>query len=160
MPVSPLFHLDLVACRDDIDELDHVSNLVYVRWVLRAAQAHSAAAGFEHTDYRALGSVFVVRRHEIDYLRPAFAGERIRLSTWIDSWKAASSLRMTRITRLDPTAGTSDGEVELARGQTLWAFINLASGRPTRIPENVRAAFARPVTAQADQPDLDSARDH
>ena len=141
--VSPIFHLELVASPDDMDELEHVSNLVYLRWVLEVAQGHSAAVGYDHAAYRALGSVFVVRRHEIDYLRPAFAGDRIRLSTWVDSWKAASSIRMTRIARVDSGDGDG-GEVELARAKTRWAFIDMASGRPTRIPENVAAAFTRP----------------
>ena len=131
-----------------MDELNHVSNLVYVRWVLDVALAHSVAAGYDYPAYRALGAVFVVRRHEIEYLRPAFAGDRIRLSTWLDSWRGASTVRATRITRLEPSEGQErDGmaqwrEVELARAKTMWVLVEVASGRPTRIPGGLKTAFA------------------
>ena len=29
----------------------------------------------------------------------------------------------------------------LAKAETLWAFVNLATGRPTRIPPELQAAF-------------------
>ena len=146
VPVSPLFHLDIAAVSTDIDDLGHVSNLVYLRWVLEVAQGHSAALGYDMAAYRRLGAVFVVRRHEIDYLSSAYAGDRIRLTTWVESWKAVSSVRMTTISRITGSA-EGDGEVavELARATTLWAMINLDSGKPQRIAAELRQAFADPA---------------
>jgi acyl-CoA thioester hydrolase len=138
--VSPIFSMELVASAEDIDELDHVSNLVYVRWVQQVAEAHSSTVGYDHDAYRELGAVFVIRRHEIDYLAPAYRGDRIVLETWVESWKAASSVRMTRISRRGHDAAEPN-PVVLARAKTLWALINLATGRPTRMPEELRAAF-------------------
>lgn len=135
--MSPEFRLDIVAAPDDIDELDHVSNIAYVRWVLRVAQAHSDAVGWTYPAYRGLGAVFVVRRHEVDYLRPALLGDPITLVTWIESWAGASSVRRTSIVR------SSDG-VELARAATTWALVSTSSGRPVRIPAQLRDAFATP----------------
>ena len=131
---SPLYRLEIVASPDEVDELNHVSNLVYLRWVLRVAQAHSSAVGYDYPAYEELGAVFVVRRHEIDYLAPAYAGDRITLTTWIESWRGASSVRRTSITR------AVDG-VELARASTLWAFIAMDGGRPTRIPAELKERF-------------------
>jgi|GEM_PF-5270968 len=34
---TPQFRLDIVAEAHEIDELDHVSNVVYIDWVLRVA---------------------------------------------------------------------------------------------------------------------------
>lgn len=128
--------MDIVAAPEDIDGLGHVSNLVYVRWVQDVAAAHSTAVGYGLDAYRDLGLVFVVRRHEIDYLRPAYAGDSIRLRTWVESWKAATSVRMTSIWRI------GDGEpVELARASTLWALVAMDSGRPRRIPDELRQVF-------------------
>lgn len=141
--------METVASAEDIDELHHVSNLVYVRWVQQVAEAHSSTVGYDHGAYRKMGAVFVVRRHEIDYLASAYHGDRILLATWVDSWKAASSVRMTtisRITRGDGTVGPAP--VVLARARTLWALINLDTGRPTRMPQELRDAF----TALPDQP--------
>lgn len=136
-PEAPRFRLELVPQPEDIDELDHVSNITYVRWLQLVATGHSAALGWDNAAYRRLGAVFVVRRHEIDYRAPAYAGDRIRLCTWVDWWRAASTLRRTDITRL------SDG-VLLASAATLWALVSIETGRPLRIPEELRRPFAAP----------------
>jgi acyl-CoA thioester hydrolase len=133
----------VTALRGDIDELAHVSNLVYVRWVQEVAQAHSAAVGWDHPQYRELGSVFVVRRHQIDYVLPVLEGEEVELVTWIAWWRGASSERRTVVRRL------RDGAV-VARAATLWAFVDFATGRPRRIPKEVAAAFGRSAADVAD----------
>jgi acyl-CoA thioester hydrolase len=126
----------MVAPLSDIDELGHVSNIAYVRWIQEVAKAHSAAVGLDHAAYVRLGAVFVVRRHDIEYLAPAYEGDAIRLTTWIAKWGAATSERRTRITR------ESDGR-ELARALTVWAFISMETLRPRRIPAELGEAFER-----------------
>jgi acyl-CoA thioester hydrolase len=130
--VSERFHFTIRATDEDIDELGHVSNLVYLRWVLDAATAHSVARGWGHAEYLARGAVFVVRRHELDYLLPVVAGDELVAQTWVESWRAASCVRRTDLLRGDRT---------VARGATTWAFITLPDGRPTRIPPDLRALF-------------------
>ncbi|HHH10978.1 MAG TPA: acyl-CoA thioesterase [Sorangium sp.] len=117
-----------------IDALGHVSNVVYVRWVQDIARAHSESLGFDHARYLANGGIFVVRRHELDYLRPVLAGEKLTLRTWISCWKAASCVRRTEILL------TSDS-TEVLRAVTLWAFVDTCSARPKRIPPAMRQAF-------------------
>jgi acyl-CoA thioester hydrolase len=124
----------LTAQAADIDELGHVSNITYVRWVQDVATQHSAAVGLDLAAYQRLGGVFVVRRHEIDYLVPALVNDGIALLTHVESWKGASSVRKTRIVR------EVDG-VELARACSTWAYVSIATGRPTRIPEDIQRAF-------------------
>ena len=128
------YQLELVPSPEDIDELDHVSNLTYLRWVIAAARAHSDARGLDFAAYRRHGGVFVVKRHEIDYLHPAVANDRIAVITWVESWQSASSFRRTRIVRV------ADGR-ELASARTQWVFISLERQRPTRIPAEVKNAF-------------------
>jgi acyl-CoA thioester hydrolase len=130
--VSERFSLPITPTAADIDELGHVSNLVYLRWVLDAATAHSVARGWGHAEYKALGNVWVVRRQELDYLAQVTLGQSLVAETWVDSWKAASCVRKTELIR--------DGQV-VARAATTWAFMSLASGRPQRIDEQVKAAF-------------------
>lgn len=129
---SERFTLPIVATPDDIDELGHVSNQVYLRWVLEIATAHSSALGWSYGEYRALGGGFVVRRHELDYLAPVLSGQQLRASTWVESIRSASCVRATEIFR--------DDEV-VFRSATTWVFISLTTGRPQRIPEPLRAAF-------------------
>jgi acyl-CoA thioester hydrolase len=125
----------VVAAPGDIDDLEHVSNLVYLRWVQEVAIAHSEAVGWSGARYRVAGAAFMVRRHELDYLASVREGQQVVLRTWIAWWRGASSERRTELVR------AADGVVA-ARAVTLWAFVDLATGRPRRIPEDVHRAFA------------------
>lgn len=125
--------MPITAVEADIDELGHVSNLVYLRWVLDVAMAHSSALGWDFAAYRTFGAVFVVRRHEIDYVAQVTLGQTVIAETWVDEWRPASCIRKTELVR--------DGKV-VARAATTWAFISLASGRPVRIPDQIRGLFA------------------
>lgn len=130
---------ELTAADGDIDDLGHVNNLVFLRWALDAARAHSAKLGWAREDYQRIGGVFVVRRHEIDYLRPAFAGDAIRIETWVVNMQRSSSVREYRILR---------GAEELAKARTTWAYVDTTRGRLARIPDEIRAAFLPAATDQ------------
>lgn len=121
---------------DDIDFLGHASNLSYLRWVQEAAIAHSTAVGLDYEAYKKLGGVFFIRRHEIDYLRPALRGDKLEVRTWVDSAVAAKTLRLTEVIRVED-------KKMLAKASTTWGFVN-TSGRPVRIPQVVRMAFTKP----------------
>ena len=59
---SDRFELPLAIAPDDIDELGHVNNVVYLRWAQDVATAHwRAAATTEQQD----GIAWVALRHEI-----------------------------------------------------------------------------------------------
>lgn len=130
--VQDVFTLHQTVGDAHIDVLSHVSNLVFVEWLLGAAQAHSAAVGLTWERYRELGGVFVVRRHEIDYLGSAFLGDQLVVRTWISETARATSTRKYEVLR--------DTQC-LVRATTLWAFVDLETGRPCRIVEPVLAAF-------------------
>jgi acyl-CoA thioester hydrolase len=128
------------ATRDDIDELGHVSNLVYVRWVQDVAKAHSAAAGWGHARYVEEGGVFVVRRHELDYLAPTFEGDELRALTWIAKWSAVTCERHTRIERVE-------GGKPVLAAVTTWVFVSTANGAPRRVPRALIDQFEANVAA-------------
>jgi acyl-CoA thioester hydrolase len=124
----------------DIDMLGHASNIAFVRWIQDVAVAHSAAVGYALTAFLEKGAFFVVRRHEVDYLRPALRGEPLVVRTWIESAAAAKCERVTEIARLGP-----GGEPELvATARTTWGYVEATTGRPVRIHDEVRAAFGMP----------------
>ena len=132
------FELELAVDAQDIDMLGHASNLVFVRWIQDVALAHSAAVGLDLSAYQRIGGVFVVARHEIDYMRPAMLGDSIRARTWVSDVMAAKCIRHTELTR------AQGGEL-LAKALTTWAFVTIDTGRPRRITPDVRAAFERYV---------------
>jgi acyl-CoA thioester hydrolase len=133
-----LHTIEIEPAPTDIDDLDHVSNLVYVRWILEVALAHSDAVGWDGAAYRRLGAIWVVRRHEIDYLQSVVMGDRVAVTTWVEAVKGVSSIRRTSMRR------QRDG-VEVCRASSTWAVIDLATGKPRRIDEGVRNAF--PIAA-------------
>jgi acyl-CoA thioester hydrolase len=126
----------------EIDVLGHASNLAYLGWMQAAALAHSAAQGWPAERYRELGVGWVVRSHQIQYLRPAFAGEELVVRTWVATFRKVTSLRRYKIIRV------ADQRV-LATAATDWAFINYQTGQPTRLPPELAGAFELVV----DEPD-------
>jgi acyl-CoA thioester hydrolase len=119
---------------DAIDELGHVSNLKYLAWMQDIAIQHSAARGWPVERYLENGAVWVVRSHFITYLRPAFAGETITLGTWVAELKQRSSSRRYLVRR------ASDQQA-LVEAETIWVYVDRQSGRPRRIPDELRASF-------------------
>lgn len=128
------FTWHLTVSPADIDELDHVSNVVYLQWALEAARRHSDARGWDPAAYRRAGATWVVRRHEIDYLRAARVGDAVRVTTWVESWKRVSCVRRTELVH------PGDGGV-LVRVATTWAFVAFEGGRPTAVPAALVASF-------------------
>ncbi|MCM2266339.1 MAG: acyl-CoA thioesterase [Elusimicrobiales bacterium] len=135
MAISKVFEYEHKVTPEEIDGLGHVNNQVYLDWFMQAATRHSEAAGWAIERLLALGEGWVVRRHEIDYLLPVMPGETVKMRTWIETAEKASSERHYEIFRL------SDGK-KACCGRTMWVWINYKTGRPSRIPEAVVAAFA------------------
>src|SRR3954466_16108616 len=92
----PFFH-EVEVLPADVDRLGHASNQGYLRWVLDAGLAHSTALGLDENAYFARGQAWVVRKHELTYLRPAFAGEKLRIETRGPTTLAAESGRGGRV---------------------------------------------------------------
>jgi acyl-CoA thioester hydrolase len=133
--VSPhRFTKTLSIPQDAIDELGHVSNLKYIAWMQEIAIQHSAAQGWPVERYLQSGAVWVVRAHFVTYIRPAFAGETITLQTWVSEIKQRSSLRRYLVVR-------AEDQIVLVEAETNWVYIDRQSGRPVRIPDDLRAAF-------------------
>ena len=143
------FRLEMTAPASDVDDLGHVSNVAYVRWIQDAAVAASTACGYDFAAYKALGAVFVVRRHEIEYLSPAFGGDRIALFTWVESYRGVSTIRRTEIARV------GDGKA-LVSAVTRWILVGTDDGRPKRISREMAARFG--VSPTTEPPRRDAPR--
>ena len=131
MDERPVFEMTVTARPEHIDVLGHVNNAVWVQWMEQVAVAHwEAVADPRHKD----AYFWVVVRHEIDYLRPAFEGDRIVARTWVG--EAPKGAKFDRHLEF---AG-EDGRV-CVRARTDWAIIDKAAGRPIRVPPEVVAPF-------------------
>ena len=131
MTPRPVFSRTVIALPEHIDELGHVNNAVWVQWIQEVALDHwYSIATPAHQD----AYFWVVVRHEIDYLRPAFAGETLTGRTWVG--EAPKGARFDR--HMEFTG--EDGKVRV-RAVTQWAIIDKAAGRPIRVPPEVVAPF-------------------
>ena len=126
-----VFERQITAAPEDIDELGHVNNAVWVRWIQDVATAHwYDTARPEDAD----AYIWVVVRHEIDYLRAVLPGEAVTARTWIpEAPKGARCDRQMEFTG-------ADGKPRV-RARTTWAVLDKASGRPIRVPPEVIAPF-------------------
>lgn len=125
------FTLRITAAPADIDELGHVNNAVWVRWIQDVATAHwEAVAPAEHQQRY----LWVVTRHEIDYRGNVRAGETVTADTWI-----GGPPRGARFDRHIRFVG-EDGRVRV-EAKTTWAIVDRGTGRILRVPAEVAAPF-------------------
>lgn len=156
---SPRFAAYFKVRQYEMDALGHVNNAVYLHYLEQAAYEHSSAAGFDEERTRALGGIWIVRKHEIEYLRPATGGDVLQVVTWAVEFRGARAFRDYAIYRHDgallssremPTNGFLAPDATLVgdpvvQARTLWAWTDLASGRPRRIPDELYAVFLDPA---------------
>lgn len=130
----PFYHHRLTVLEDDLDDMNHVNNLRYMKWCLKAASAHSAAIGWTWQRYRDSGFGFIVRAHKIKYRVPALLGDEIVVETWIENMEKVSSDRRYVIKR-------ASDDKRLAEAETTWVYVDFKTMELTKIPEEIRAAF-------------------
>lgn len=132
MPISPIYQRSLLIPETAIDENGHVNNVAYVQWMQDIAVEHYASIG----GIQAQGpdATWVVRSHRIEYFLPAFAGEEIEIITWVENIQRVRSLRKYEFVR------RVDGKT-LVKGETDWVFVDVHSGRPLAIPQEVVDVF-------------------
>jgi acyl-CoA thioester hydrolase len=134
MPLSPVYTKSIIIPRTAIDENGHVNNVTYVQWMQDIAVEHySSMGGIEAQGFE---STWVVREHKIEYLLPAFANEEIEIRTWMENIRRVRSLRKYEFVR------KADGKI-LVKGETDWVFMDVKTGSPRAVPEEVIKVFAR-----------------
>ncbi|MFN7572154.1 MAG: acyl-CoA thioesterase [Betaproteobacteria bacterium] len=127
-----IFEYPVAVGRESIDVLGHANNREYLRWMEEAAIAHSAACGWPMARYVEIGQAWVAATHFIEYLRPALAGDVLTVFTWIAEMGSRDCRRRYAVRR---------ERKWLARGETRWAYVDLATGRAIDIAPMVAASF-------------------
>jgi len=125
------FTLTKTATEADIDELGHVNNAVWVKWIQDIAVAHWEAVA---TAEQRAAYIWVVTRHEIDYRGNVGPGETVTGETWVP--EPPRGARFDRHVRFTGT----DGKVKVEAVST-WALIDRATGRLLRVRPELAAPF-------------------
>jgi len=116
----------------DIDELGHVSNIVYLRYAQEIAIAHWRARA---TPEMVATYIWVVTRHEVDYRVPLLLGDEVEVRTWVDDAPhGATWARFVDISK-------AGAEKPSARIISNWAMLESASRRVKRVPPDIVARF-------------------
>ena len=149
----------------EVDALGHVNNAAYLNYLEQAAIDHATFLGLDLPRLQGLGGVFVARRHEIVFLKPTFAGDLLRIITWLGEsrgarvdrrylvYKEPSSKNEVVVAGRPATySSMSADDALVARAVTEWVFAN-NQGQPRRIPDEViqlfRAGVVHPTELNA-----------
>lgn len=129
---SEFFQNSLIVVETDIDDMNHVNNVIYLKWVQDIAK--------QHWEYKTDSSVrntyvWVVLNHYIEYHKPAFLGDKILLKTWIENHSGAKSERHTEI--INETSGQL-----LCSAKTNWCLLSKETLRPARITDEISKLFS------------------
>ena len=132
--MSAIFDLNLQVQPEHIDILGHVNNVVYIQWMQDVALAHIEQRGLGLTQYLELKHAMVAVEHHVQYRKAAIEGDELILRTWLDHIDALYSYRKYAFYR------PKDQSV-LFVGNTKWACIEIATGRPKRMSPSFIQAY-------------------
>ena len=135
LPGAPrVFRMPVRVDAEDIDRLRHVNNIVYLRWALDAARTHWESLSTEAVRAEVL---WVVRRHNLEYLKPAYADDELEAVTWVEATSGATCTRRVEILRR--------GEQKpLMVALTTWVAVDAGTGRPRRVDDALQRLFCGP----------------
>lgn len=125
------FEVDIEVKVGDIDELNHVNNVVYVQWIQDVAKAHweSLATQAIQDKY-----IWVVLRHEVDYQGQAILGDVLVAKTWVSWSEGVKSERQVEIWN------KATGKV-VVKSKTLWCLLDAVTRKPKRIESDIISIF-------------------
>ena len=134
MPISNIYSKTFIIPANAIDENGHVNNVAYVQWMQDIAVEHYESIGGTNP-MQLVGATWVVREHRVEYLLPAFAGEKIEIKTWVENIRRVRSLRKYEFIR------KANGKA-LVKGETDWVLVDAKTGAPRAIPDEVSKVFS------------------
>ena len=127
-----LFEYEITVMPHHLDQQQHVNNVMYVQFMQEIADKHWDSVpllGIEE------GIVWVVRRHEIDYLNEAFLNDRLLLRTWTGENTSVTWNRYCEIVRL------SD-QKKIIASKSIWVLLDKHTGKPKKIDPQILMRFS------------------
>ncbi|GFD76551.1 thioesterase [Tenacibaculum sp. KUL113] len=120
-----LFEQKHIVTPEEIDEYNHVNNVVYVQWMQNISDAHwkELSKNVQNIDY-----VWFVIKHEVDYKNQAVLGDEVTLRTWVGKTEGIRSIRHFEMYK---------GETLLVKSQTTFCLLDANTKKPKRITKEV-----------------------
>lgn len=120
---------ELQVQRADLDELQHVNNIIYLRYLQEAAIAHWYAIAPKEIQEN---TRWVVKSHHITYHKSAHNEDLLNVTTWIAEFTAVTSLRKYEIKR---------GNQVIVTAETLWIALDTSTLKPKRLEQSIIDLF-------------------
>jgi acyl-CoA thioester hydrolase len=120
---------------EEVDPAQHVNNAKYFTYMEESGIQAAAQFGVSMQAHLENGFGSVARETRIEYKQPALMGDTLEITTYL------SNLRSVRATRHFIIRRQSDQEL-LAQAYVIWVFINIHTGRPVRLPEQIALQLA------------------
>ena len=125
-----VFKTTYTVIASDIDELNHVNNVVYLSWIQNIANLHWTQL---KQDQDTSAYVWVVIRHEIDYIGQALLGDSIVAKTWVGETGGIRSIRHVEFYKNNKL---------IVKAQTTFCLVNSKTFKPTRITDQILMMLA------------------
>jgi len=116
----------------ETDQMGVVHHANYLVWFELARTRLCLEAGFHYAEIERRGLLLLVTGAELSYRAPARYGERVVASCWVERVGSRGVRFGYRVAR--------NGDL-LATGATEHVWVDAASRRPTRFPEELEAPF-------------------
>lgn len=140
-PVEPgmvysKFESELAVRPDDIDMYQHVHSSRYMDYVLAARFDQMARCyGMPMEAFQKLGFGWVIASTQMNFRRPLVLGDRMTVRCWIERFTLIGLRLQFEIDRRPDGKRACDGWFD-------YVMIAVATGRPARIPEEIRRQYS------------------
>lgn len=134
----PLIHRRAFHVRHyECDAYGHINHANYLRYMQETAFDASAAVGYDELRYQAMGTLWLIRETDIEYLRALRYGDTVEVVTWVGDFRRVRSRRFYELRHAET------GEV-CARANTDWVYLERDTAKPLAVPQEMIDAFAPP----------------
>jgi len=114
----------------ELDLNRRVKVTAFLNYMEEVATQASAALGFDYEWYMQSGTLWVARKHTIRFYEPLAYPNELHAQTWISDIRRVQSHREYRFHRASDNA-------PIFAARTNWVYINAASLRPERVPDDI-----------------------
>lgn len=118
-----------------LDPAGHVNNANYLAYLETCGVEAVNHFGWPMSRLKEAGIGVVARRYRIEYKQQAVMGDELAVTTFVADVKRATAVRHYTIRRCSDDA-------LMAQAVAVWVWVDLATGRPIRVPADFMAAFA------------------
>ncbi|RLD29438.1 MAG: acyl-CoA thioesterase [Bacteroidetes bacterium] len=126
-----VFEKFITVTKDDLDELNHVNNVRYVKWVNDVAKEHwlQNASKDLCEEY-----FWVLLSHKIQYKNSALLNDIVKLKTYVIKTDGITSTRIVEMYH-------NKSQKLLIISETKWCLMSYKTLRPTRINSEIANLF-------------------